>query len=248
MKLYFQSYYEHAIYQESVLANSCLEHGAEILIKTIPCSRDMNNYYTAFFNLSIGIERFLKIMIVQFEYFNNDEIISDDCRKKIFAHGHNLIALYNEMAMRINISKVDGNHKTYKLLLLLTDFAKGDRYYYLNILTSNKKPKEDFLSRWNTLCSEHFTNLVNIEDNSNEEGDYSIFENDKNRRILNEDIIKISLETKKNVPCMIQEIKDILYPILHYMKYHYFKNKEGIVEPYIDFNGIFNFFNKVVSD
>lgn len=240
MKPYFQDNREHFFYQESVLANSCLEHGAKILINTVPCSRDERNYYTAFFNLSIGIERFLKVMILQLELFNKNEITSVPLLKKI---GHKLIDLYNEMAKRMNIAIVNEGHKNYKLLKLFDDFANNDRYFNIIALDSDKKPQQDILSKWYELCSENYSNQVDITPNNIKYDGYSIFEKNKDERITNEDIVKISLKMKKITPYIVQEIQALLSPIFNYMEYRYFKHKEGTLAPYINFKSIFSFFS-----
>lgn len=50
--------------QEAILANSCILTGFEFMIKGGFDDRNKGHYYTSFFQISIGIERILKLTCV----------------------------------------------------------------------------------------------------------------------------------------------------------------------------------------
>lgn len=240
-KLAFQDNREHFLYQDSVLANNCLEQGAKLLIETAPFSRNGGNYYTAFFNLSIGIERFLKVMILQLELFDKNEMTSIPYLKK---KGHNLIELYNEMARRMGMKELDENNETYMLLDFLTKFATQDRYFNINALESNGNPQQDIMSRWYDLCRNYYDksgrsriSFVNIQNN-----ELSIFGESESKRIPNKEIQERSKETETITPYLVEEIQALLFPIFRLAEHRYNKNKEQSTKPFIVYASIFSFF------
>ena len=129
---------ERNLANEAALTSSLLGNGLTSLRHA-----NINNkglYYQAFFSLSIGIERLMKMIIInEYRYENNGEFPINIDLKKI---GHDL----NKLSSYIGIN-FEENSVHNKILNFLNDFAKYSRYYNIdNILdkTNNNDPLNDW--------------------------------------------------------------------------------------------------------
>ena len=107
---------------------------------------DKGNYYRAFFELSIAIERLLKIIIImkyrtenegEFPTINNENIM-----------GHKLIELWS----KAELNELTGIHQ--EMLVFLDEFAGYTRYYNLDriLKKSGKNTKhEGVLAKWKRI-------------------------------------------------------------------------------------------------
>lgn len=125
--------------QECYLTQSSMLSGIEFLTKANIYDNKDGLFYSSFFNLSIGIERFLKIALVS-EYMYTNDFQKPDA-KFLEKKGHNLIKLFNSCAeigckYDIPISPLDKEHKAYDLFDFLSSYAKKTRYQNLNKLTN----------------------------------------------------------------------------------------------------------------
>lgn len=131
--------------QECYLTQSSMLSGIEFLTKANIYDNKDGLFYSSFFNLSIGIERFLKIALVsEYMYTNN---FQKPNAKFLENKGHNLIKLFNSCAeigskYEIQISPLDIEHQAYELFNFLSSYANKTRYQNLNKLT-NKYEKYD---------------------------------------------------------------------------------------------------------
>ncbi|OAV70984.1 hypothetical protein Barb4_00965 [Bacteroidales bacterium Barb4] len=112
----------------------------------------------AFFMLSIGIERLLKIILIYHHRKNNNNKFPDNAvLKKI---GHNIKSMYDSA---ISIADEIGNPDIYKplkadpifdlIIDFLTDFARSSRYYNLDILTGNTNQTDEPLKKWDSTIN-----------------------------------------------------------------------------------------------
>jgi hypothetical protein len=141
--------------QEGYLIRSCLTSGLTELRKANVHHKGC--FYSALFNLSIGIERLLKvIIIVDYMLENKLDVPSSKDLKK---YGHNILELYDssvKIADKRGI-KITGflslDAINQDLLTLLNNFATTTRYHNLDTL-SEKKNNQDPLEHWNNIIQE----------------------------------------------------------------------------------------------
>jgi hypothetical protein len=98
-------------------------------------------YSHAFFSLSIGLERMLKIIyIMDFLLQNNGKIFPTD--KELRAIGHDIESLFDMAAvikkkhkLQTEPGKIIKSDIEYKIIIFMSRFAKSTRYYNLDLLT-----------------------------------------------------------------------------------------------------------------
>lgn len=109
----------------------------------------------AFFSLSIGIERLLKIILIyNHRRINNNKFPDNGVLKKA---GHEIKSMYeiaigiaNEIGQADIYSPLKAD-RIYDLIIdFLTDFAHSSRYYNLDTLTGHQNKTDEPLRRWNT--------------------------------------------------------------------------------------------------
>lgn len=138
--------------KEGNLAKSSLMAGLEYIAKS---DYDIiGNYYLAFFQLSIGLERLMKIaFIIDYKIKNALRNPSDKELRKL---GHNLIHSYEackHMAIEYDQSLSSWQQPLsmeYKVLVFLSNFAESSRYYNLDKLVGGKST-EDPIVHWNKI-------------------------------------------------------------------------------------------------
>ena len=138
--------------QEGHLISSCLATGLTELR-----SANVHNkgaFYSALFNLSVGIERLLKAIIIMEHMLKNS--LSVPTKKQLSGYGHNITELYDE-CVKISIihggqlpsrSSIDSTNQ--ELLGLLSDFAQTTRYHNLNALSAQQNRK-DPIEHWSEI-------------------------------------------------------------------------------------------------
>lgn len=138
--------------QEGYLISSCLSTGLTELRKAHVHNKGA--FYTALFNLSVGLERLLKAIVVIDHMLNN--ALSVPSKKQLQAYGHNLVELYDTCeaigAKRQSIVPSRNQLDTIdqELLQLLSDFARTTRYHNLDSLSASQSGA-DPLADWGRL-------------------------------------------------------------------------------------------------
>lgn len=145
--------------QESYLANTSILSGIEYLLKAELFGNHDGMFYSAFFSLSIGIERFLKVALVsEYMYQNNYQKPPERLLKD---PGHNLLKLLNANLQLLSKYKIDNRNFSdeileYDLISFLSTYATTNRYLNLNNLTnSNYKSHKHPIHEW-VILSEQF--------------------------------------------------------------------------------------------
>ncbi len=112
-------------------------------------------FYSALFNLSIGVERLLKATVIIEHMFQNK--LSVPSQKQLQAYGHNIHDLYDkctEIAKSYNVQVEKRgalNEIQQEILDLLNEFARNTtRYYNLDALSSSQGGT-DPLSKWGEI-------------------------------------------------------------------------------------------------
>lgn len=144
--------------QEGHLARTSLLSGIDLLLKANLDERTVGNFYSAFFQLTIGIERILKLVIITNHMLENSykPPTDDELRKK---YGHNIKSTYlHALSVRnkwghgkVKAPATDSIEE--KILDFLEKFANKARYYNLrelNNTTADRGPLGD----WYSICIE----------------------------------------------------------------------------------------------
>lgn len=117
-------------------------------------------FYSGLFELSIGIERLMKIVVLLEYKINNNFQSPTNSQLKNF--GHNLLDLYakcEEIASGYELNiKVQLDSLQMEILTSLSAFAKGSRYYNLDELTSSNI-NVDPIAKWLCIIEEHISEL-----------------------------------------------------------------------------------------
>jgi hypothetical protein len=118
---------------------------------------DKGRFSQAFFDLSIGLERLLKLIyLIDHALRSGGAFPSDGDLRKRF--GHDLTALHAEaLAIRLRIED-EGEQFVFavpdptlsaRIVGVLAEFARATRYYNLDYLLGSKKPGRDPIVAWN---------------------------------------------------------------------------------------------------
>lgn len=140
--------------QEAILCRSCILTGLEHLLKGRIHGDQKGHYYSAFFQLSIGLERMMKLVYIAHYMLTNDiEAIDEKHLKKL---GHNLQKLY-ESAAKVAVhydSNCFGFTEVTKLdlslLVFFDSFASATGRYY-NISNLHSENSIDPIVKWRTV-------------------------------------------------------------------------------------------------
>ncbi len=145
--------------QEGLLAQACLCNGLTAL-RRANLGDKKGLFYSAFFELSIGFERVLKLVLI-LDHMARNQLVPPDS-KAVEDYGHKLCALLDAArsvcAVR-NVTALDGfqaNSLPILILGFLDDFAHpGGRYSNINKLTGHKHQKMvDPIARWGEISSQ----------------------------------------------------------------------------------------------
>lgn len=135
--------------QEGHLARSCLLSGFGFLNAADYMERK-GGYYSAFFQLSIGIERLIKIAyMLNYKLENNMSLPPE---KEIFKLGHDLVRGYNICADFKDApdSFCKAGSVEYDMLTILSDFGRTSRYHNVNELL-RKQTQADPIRAWHKI-------------------------------------------------------------------------------------------------
>jgi hypothetical protein len=138
--------------QEGYLISACL--GAGLTNLRAANVHNKGAFYSALFNLSVGIERLMKALIIIEHMMNNG--LSVPSKKQLKGYGHNLIGLYDRCVSIAQKRNVDFSTRQSleplqrELLDLLSDFAETARYHNLDALSPSHAGK-DPLAHWSEI-------------------------------------------------------------------------------------------------
>ncbi|MDE9452587.1 hypothetical protein [Xenorhabdus bovienii] len=90
-------------------------------------------YFQALSSISLGLERLMKLCLMLDDYNQKGKYTS---RKELKDYGHNLKKLFDLVTKR-STSSVDLHEIHYRVLDLLTNFAKSSRYSNIDFITNN---------------------------------------------------------------------------------------------------------------
>ena len=134
--------------QEAFVIRSCLATGLTELRNA-----DLNEkgrYYSAFFQLAIGIERLAKMALILDHMARNN--LQAPGKSTVTGYGHDLQVLVSKVSANVTIPFPVDPLCT-KVIAFLSEFATGMRYANLDALASGK-PQRDPLGEWNDILQE----------------------------------------------------------------------------------------------
>lgn len=145
--------------QEGFLAQACLCNGLTAL-RQANVGDKKGLYYSAFFELSIGLERMMKLIIILDHMALNNLAPPDG--KVIDDYKHNLIRLFDDIKAIskkrgiTSLDAIDNKSLQYRLLSFLDRFAHpGGRYANINKLTGHKhQAMADPLVKWGEIATQ----------------------------------------------------------------------------------------------
>lgn len=143
--------------QEGFLARSSLLAGLNALRKANIDDTNKGLFYSAFFELSIGFERLMKLVLV-IEYMSKNDLKPMTDQELKNEYGHKIKSLYTSCA-KLNEELGNPNNEFYgedsfewNIIHFLHEFALSARYYNLSKLT-NRNKTNDPLSEWWSLLT-----------------------------------------------------------------------------------------------
>jgi hypothetical protein len=141
--------------REAELTRQLLAAGLAALVRAN--HMDKGRFSQSFFDLSIGLERLLKLIYLIDHAIQNDGAFpSDGDLRRRF--GHDLSALYEEAGAIRRRLQDEGEQFMWaipdptlsrRIVGVLAEFAKATRYYNLDYLLGSKNPGRDPITAWN---------------------------------------------------------------------------------------------------
>lgn len=239
---------------EAFLASASIRGGLTALNK---CKiHDKGSFYNTFFQLSVGLERFFKIIyIVQYMVENK---LQKPSPKELRRVGHDIKQLHSHAVFvarsyeNLKEHSWDLNDVQLDILSMLSDFGKETRYYNLNTIVADKKEIDDPLCQWNWILEDCYlkffsekkrkeqldkacmyapkNSLYGFTSETGLDGDFMTY---IDKYILNLKIIKVS-------PFIAFEIINMLRPYYSLLKVlrceiHLKQQEQGITEPILPY-------------
>ena len=142
--------------QEGFLARSSLLAGLNALRKANVDDTNKGLFYSAFFELSIGFERLMKLVLVIDHMANNDlrPMTDQELKNK---YGHKIESLYkscvelNESLGRSADDFYEEGSFEWDIIHFLHEFALSARYYNLSKLTNGQRTNDPLSEWWSLL-------------------------------------------------------------------------------------------------
>ncbi|MGN2670340.1 hypothetical protein [Aliivibrio fischeri] len=144
--------------QEGHLTKSSLLAGLDAIRRANIDDQGRGLFYSGLFELSIGFERLMKIVVVLQHKLENEN--RNPTNKELRGYGHNIIDLYKvscSIANKHNI-KMECNDDQQQILEVLSSFGTGSRYYNLDEITNSAR-HEDPLKMWSDVINSHIWDL-----------------------------------------------------------------------------------------
>ncbi|ENH9245599.1 hypothetical protein ABWZ84_003455 [Vibrio cholerae] len=140
--------------QEGHLTKSSLLAGLDAIRRANIDDYGRGYFYSGLFELSIGFERLMKIVLVLQYKLENNNINPTD--KQLRKYSHNINKLYQEsclIAEKHNLEMMCSDVQR-EVLVVLSAFGTGSRYYNLNQLAESSH-HEDPLKMWSMVINRH---------------------------------------------------------------------------------------------
>ncbi|EGR2420696.1 hypothetical protein DYB69_17500, partial [Vibrio cholerae] len=164
--------------QEGFLTQSSLCQGLTNLRKANIGDRERGLFYSAFFQLSVGIERLMKLTVLLDYMLENKLRVMTDQQLK-HQYGHKIKDLYSAIktiALRHDMP-VDGfveEGTEWEIIKFMHEFALTARYYNLSKLSGSSNTKDPLSEWWNIIYDLYLDEVSETKRNNIREKCYSI--------------------------------------------------------------------------
>lgn len=216
--------------QEANLAKNSLLSGFDLLLKANFFQDKDGYFYSAFFHLSIGIERFLKLAVVT-HYMLSNGYRTPTIRQLRYQFGHDVATLYMECVKLIPIYHdpvIDctiSNVVDKALVSFLTEYGLASRYFNLNEICEaqmDRGPLDKWLDLAKGVYEEYTaphireksaTNLMYRMDKNGQMNGFTIHLNEQGHPMTVFDCLHRQYVVDKSAPLIIWRIAEVLRPI-----------------------------------
>jgi len=214
--------------QESFLAKNCILAGFDSLLSAnYYCAKD-GNFYSAFFNLAIGLERMMKLVIVTDHMLKND--LKAPTEGYLRGFGHEIETLYTRTSELSGLyghpfSPPERDSESQQLLSFLAKFSTTARYYNLNeVGRSSGRPGP--IEEWQHVAAKIYEahtawhmrdrntqKVFTRMDNLGEVNNFTRYVDSQGSLLQLGDIRYLQMMTKKAAPLAIWLIVEMFQPI-----------------------------------
>lgn len=140
------------LHQEALLTNSSILSGFEYLAKGNFNDKCKGGLYSAFFNLSIGFERIMKLALISNHMLENDYAMPP--HKVIRDYRHDISLLFNKCLNLCNKYQIKYDYLKdidKDILTFINDFADATKGRYFNISSSEANKNDDPIQKWKRI-------------------------------------------------------------------------------------------------
>lgn len=216
--------------QEAHLAKNALLSGFDLLLKANFFQDRDGYFYSAFFNISIGMERILKLAVVtHYMLSNNYQTPTIKQLKKQF--GHDIRTLYNESLTLMPLYRHPNSIASIRtdnddaMIDFFTEYGIGTRYFNLNEVCEEKmtrSPLDKWLDLSRSLYEEYTSlkirqrselNLIYKMDRTGFLNGYTFHLDEHGHPMTAFDCIYRQYIIKKSAPLIIYRLIHVLRPI-----------------------------------
>jgi hypothetical protein len=215
--------------QEAQLTKNSILSSFDLLRKANYFQDKDGYFYSAFFHMTIGLERLMKLVLVtDFMLKNNLEAPGEKFLKKF---SHRIDDLYKEMNTVSKsyrdkeIAFPEAESLDWELLEFLSKFGVSTRYYNLNQVGNDTGAKSP-LHEWSTLCHEAYEEHVNWKvrekasmglfhkmDKAGYRNDFTMQLSFDGHPMQQYDIFHLQMVAEKAAPILIWRVIELFQPL-----------------------------------
>lgn len=245
--------------QESYLSKQALLTGFEGLLKANYYSGLEGGFYQGFFNISIGLERLLKLVfLTDFMLCNGYRAPSE---RQLKSFGHNICELYEcipgfLVKYNVGVEVVKLFDVDEEIVEFFSEFAMSSRYHNLNEICSGKL-KVSPLYKWLRILREVYSESVSCARREANDmriilgmarNNYTFHQDETGHPLTEFDILQIQNIARKSGPMVVWRIIELFRPVYHLLeamadrgrKYEESQGVEKMVVPH--YEDFFHFF------
>lgn len=219
--------------QEAHLAKNTLLSGFDLLLKANFLKDTEGYFYSAFFHLSIGMERLLKLAVVT-NYMLENDYKTPTIKQLKNQFGHNVSELYRECSKLFPVYLTSFESYTNlldedaELLDFFAEYGIGSRYFNLNEVCEMKMDRSP-LMKWLDIARDLYedhtswhvreraaSNLMYKMDKSGPSNGYTYNLDEEGHPMTVFDCLYRQMVVTKSAPIAIWRIVELLRPI-HYL-------------------------------
>lgn len=194
-------------------------------------------FYSGLFELATGFERLMKIVLILDHQLKNG--LKNPTNKELKAFGHNIKDLFENCSVLPQTyglrQELNLNDNQIKIISTLTEFAKGSRYYNLDVLTNHNK-NDDPITLWLSVIDDHIWSLrsdvrTKLQNNAIQIVEHSGMASSWQQNVDGEwitmlDFYYLMLATDKANPYVVWSVIEILRPFYGLLRHQSFELHE----------------------